>query len=154
MDVERLLAFLNTLDVEAGTDELGDDFACARWLRDHGLPATGVEATTAREIREALRAAIDGAALPMPAIPVSVVLDEGSPGLVSTHPLGSLLVTAARLAVEDRWPRIKLCDCHTCRYAFYDASRNRSAKWCSMRVCGNREKTRAFRSRARETADT
>jgi predicted RNA-binding Zn ribbon-like protein len=154
MDVERLLDFLNTIDVEAGTDELGDDFACARWLRDHGLPPAGVDATTAREIRDALRAALDGAALPMPAIPVSVVLDDGSPELASTHALGGLLVTAARLAVEDRWRRIKLCDLHTCRYAFYDGSRNRSAKWCSMRVCGNREKTRAFRSRQRENADT
>jgi hypothetical protein len=146
-ELERLIAFLNTVDVEAGTDELADDFACARWLRDHGLPPAGVESVEARAIRDALRSSVDGPLVAMPSVPVSVVLDDGTPGLASTHPLGSLLVTAVRLSVEERWRRIKLCECHTCRYAFYDESRNRSGKWCSMRVCGNREKTRAFRSR-------
>ncbi|MGH2778535.1 MAG: CGNR zinc finger domain-containing protein, partial [Actinomycetota bacterium] len=31
--------------------------------------------------------------------------------------------------------------------AFYDHSKNRSGKWCTMRVCGNRAKTRAYRER-------
>jgi len=33
--------------------------------------------------------------------------------------------------------------------AFYDASRNCSAVWCDMRVCGNRAKVRGFRERTR-----
>ena len=36
---------------------------------------------------------------------------------------------------------------HGCRWAFYDYSRNRSASWCSMQLCGNRTKTRAYRRR-------
>jgi predicted RNA-binding Zn ribbon-like protein len=37
-----------------------------------------------------------------------------------------------------------------CQWLFYDRSRNRSAVWCQMAVCGNRIKTKAYRER-RET---
>jgi predicted RNA-binding Zn ribbon-like protein len=33
---------------------------------------------------------------------------------------------------------------------YFDESRNRSKRWCSMEVCGNREKGEAFRRRHRE----
>jgi predicted RNA-binding Zn ribbon-like protein len=33
--------------------------------------------------------------------------------------------------------------------SFYDYSPNRSAAWCSMQLCGNRAKTRAYRRRRR-----
>ena len=33
------------------------------------------------------------------------------------------------------------------KVVFYDQSRNRSRAWCSMEVCGNREKARSFRVR-------
>ena len=39
-----------------------------------------------------------------------------------------------------------------CRWAFYDESRNRSATWCDMKVCGNRAKVRGFRERTRSEA--
>ncbi|MDP1819064.1 MAG: CGNR zinc finger domain-containing protein [Acidimicrobiales bacterium] len=32
--------------------------------------------------------------------------------------------------------------------AFYGGSRKRSKRWCSMEVCGNRAKVRAYRDRA------
>jgi CGNR zinc finger protein/putative stress-induced transcription regulator len=151
-ELERLVSFLNTIDVVTGSDELADDFACARWLRDQGMPPAGVESVEARQIRDALRSAVEGPPLELPAVPLAVVLEAGTPTLTSSHPLGSLLVTAAQLAIDGRWNRLKLCECHTCRYAFYDNSRNRSGKWCTMRICGNREKTRAFRSRQRDDA--
>ena len=34
-------------------------------------------------------------------------------------------------------------------WAFYDRSKNRSGRWCSMDSCGNVEKARAFRERNR-----
>jgi predicted RNA-binding Zn ribbon-like protein len=34
-----------------------------------------------------------------------------------------------------------------CHWLFYDRSRNRSAVWCQMAVCGNRTKTKAYRAR-------
>jgi predicted RNA-binding Zn ribbon-like protein len=45
------------------------------------------------------------------------------------------------------WARLKACRSETCEWAFYDRSRNRSGTWCSMAVCGNREKARAHRRR-------
>ena len=43
--------------------------------------------------------------------------------------------------------RLSACRDEHCRVAFYDKSRNRSRAWCSMEVCGNREKARSFRAR-------
>jgi predicted RNA-binding Zn ribbon-like protein len=45
------------------------------------------------------------------------------------------------------WERLKTCANDRCGWAFYDRSRNRSGRWCSMDVCGNRAKTRAYRRR-------
>ena len=48
---------------------------------------------------------------------------------------------------EGGWERLKTCANDRCGWAFYDRSRNRSGRWCSMNVCGNRTKTRAYRRR-------
>jgi predicted RNA-binding Zn ribbon-like protein len=48
---------------------------------------------------------------------------------------------------DGSWRKLKACRSDTCRYAFIDNARNRSRQWCSMEVCGNREKARTFRSR-------
>jgi predicted RNA-binding Zn ribbon-like protein len=61
--------------------------------------------------------------------------------------LGVLLAWAFDAMREGSWERLKLCERHTCRWAFYDRSRNRSGKWCSMEVCGNRTKVEAYRER-------
>jgi predicted RNA-binding Zn ribbon-like protein len=42
---------------------------------------------------------------------------------------------------------LKACPADDCQYAFYDRSRNHSAVWCDMKVCGNRAKVRQFRTR-------
>lgn len=43
--------------------------------------------------------------------------------------------------------RLKACMCSTCRWAFFDASKNSTSKWCSMALCGNRAKARRRRQR-------
>jgi hypothetical protein len=152
-DVERLVDFLNTLDVETGEEDFDDDASCAAWFRDRGLSDEGLGIDQVRSVRGVLRAAADGEASPAEAlaeVPLHGDVVDGVPTLTSAHPLGPLVATAVRLAYEGRWDRLKLCDMHTCRYAFYDESRNRSGRWCSMRVCGNRAKTRAFRERNRD----
>ena len=53
---------------------------------------------------------------------------------------------------EDDWTRLKLCGSSTCRWAFYDQSRNHSSRWCRMASCGNRQKARRFRERAKARA--
>jgi predicted RNA-binding Zn ribbon-like protein len=51
---------------------------------------------------------------------------------------------------DGSFARLKACPHAKCGWAFYDTSRNRSAQWCSMRICGNRTKGETFRRRARE----
>jgi predicted RNA-binding Zn ribbon-like protein len=48
---------------------------------------------------------------------------------------------------DGSWSRLKACRRDVCRWLFYDRSRNRSAVWCQMSVCGNRTKTKAYRAR-------
>lgn len=38
----------------------------------------------------------------------------------------------------DRLDRVKSCP--SCRWLFFDTSRNRSRRWCSMQTCGGRDK--------------
>jgi len=50
---------------------------------------------------------------------------------------------------DGSWRRVKICREDTCQWVFYDQSKNSAKQWCSMRVCGNRNKTRAYRARQR-----
>ena len=74
-------------------------------------------------------------------------------GSALLHPLdrgidGSLAAVAAGAfeAMENgTWTRLRAC--LRCHWVSYDRSRNLSSRWCSMRYCGNRTKTRAYRLR-------
>jgi len=151
-DVTLVLDFLNTVDGEQGTDLLDDPAAWDGWLAERGL-VPGVEHP--RQVRAALRAAAgDPSAGVVPvAAPVTVSVVAGLPREVAPDVVGAVLAAASRLVVLDLWDRVKICPADDCRWAFYDRSRNHSRTWCSMRVCGNREKARTWRERARATAD-
>jgi predicted RNA-binding Zn ribbon-like protein len=43
--------------------------------------------------------------------------------------------------------RLKVCANEACQLTFFDSSKNRSGRWCSMSRCGNRMKGRAYRRR-------
>jgi regulatory LacI family protein/CGNR zinc finger protein len=45
--------------------------------------------------------------------------------------------------VDGSWTRLKACARESCRWAYFDSSRNRSGRWCSMAWCGNAVKMRA-----------
>ncbi|POM24423.1 CGNR zinc finger [Actinomadura rubteroloni] len=158
--------FVNTLDAETGTDELAAPDRLTAWLRSQNLLPPGTAAGPAdlrtavalREgLRDALRAHHDGAApgrgldAVLAGLPLRVAVPgDADPVLV---PVGDGAATAlARLAAAvmaavagGTWQRLKICP--ACAWAFLDTSRNRSRTWCSMRVCGNRTKTRAYRAR-------
>lgn len=67
--------------------------------------------------------------------------------------VGAVLAVAFAAMAEGSWSRLKVCPEETCRVAFFDNSKNRSRRWCSMEVCGNRTKVRSYRKRQLETAD-
>jgi predicted RNA-binding Zn ribbon-like protein len=72
---------------------------------------------------------------------------------VGLHEAIGRLMDAVRRSTEDQsWRRLKVCDRDTCRWAFYDSSRNRTRRWCSMAGCGNYVKMRRRSSREPDTA--
>jgi CGNR zinc finger protein/putative stress-induced transcription regulator len=146
-DVDLVVDFLNTVDHEAHTDVLDDPEAWPTWLAAHGL----TDSADARAVRGALRAAAgDSGAAAAVSVPVTVRLAGGPPRLVAADVAGAVLAAASRLAVTGVWERVKICPADDCRWAFYDRSRNHSRTWCSMQVCGNRQKARAWRRRSEE----
>jgi predicted RNA-binding Zn ribbon-like protein len=58
--------------------------------------------------------------------------------------LGVVLAVTASAMLAGNWERLKVCPGEHCGWAFYDHSRNRSGRWCSMAVCGGRAKARAY----------
>lgn len=61
--------------------------------------------------------------------------------------LAAIARSAAELIVEGSAAPVKRCANPECRLYFYDDSRTRQRKWCSMAVCGNRHKVAAFLKR-------
>ncbi|MBQ1160785.1 CGNR zinc finger domain-containing protein [Streptomyces sp. A73] len=56
--------------------------------------------------------------------------------------LAHLAIAWSELALAGEAGRLKRCAEHSCAWVFWDVSKNRSRRWCSMRVCGNRAKAR------------
>lgn len=143
--------FVNSVDLEHELDWLPD------WLGERGV---GGELERARALRESLRALVlgnNGVALdPAALAPVndaaarlSLQLDPGGRLRVGEgrDALDAVVAVALAAMLDGTWPRLKAC--RNCCWSFYDYSPNRSATWCSMQICGNRKKTRAYRSRRR-----
>jgi len=143
--------FVNSVDLEHELDWLPD------WLDERGL--TG-ELERARALREALRAlalANNGAAIDQPALelvnaaaarlPLQLEADGSLRVGEGRDALDGVVAIALGAMLDGSWSRLKAC--RNCCWSFYDYSPNRSATWCSMQLCGNRKKTRAYRSRRR-----
>jgi len=57
--------------------------------------------------------------------------------------------SAADLFSHGDWSLIKKCENPACVLYFYDTTKNRARRWCSMNLCGNRMKVAAFYRRHR-----
>ncbi len=170
-DLRFVQAYVNTLDVESGRDRFADVGGLRTWLATHcGLGENArlgeADRLTAIEFREALRTVLtEGQESEESAL---TVLDEVSArsglrlgttdgGRLELTPtgddmyasLGRLLAAVHTAMLEGSWERLKICAADECRWAFYDASKNRSGTWCSMQTCGNRAKVREHRHRQR-----
>ena len=171
-DLELVRRFVNTRDVEEGSDELDSPDSLLGWFSGMGLldgEATADEEDLQRALalREGIRSLLlanNGEEEVEPArlreldraagsVRLRVRFDEdGGPTLEpessgASAALGRILAAVVRAADEGTWGRLKACPNDACQWAFYDRSRNRSGKWCTMEVCGNRMKARAFRRR-------
>ncbi len=154
--------FVNTADLDRGTDELATVEGLSAW-GDGAFDEADRRRIVA--FREALRALLlaNHGGRPDPqaiatldrAAPLLVAFDDD--GTATLAPAGGgadavlarLAAIVARSQAEGTWPRMKACPNDRCHWAFYDRSRNRSRTWCTMTVCGNRAKARSYRARHR-----
>jgi predicted RNA-binding Zn ribbon-like protein len=60
--------------------------------------------------------------------------------------------SAADLLTGGPLASIRVCEGRGCGWLFLDTSRNRTRRWCDMKICGNRAKARRHQERARMTA--
>jgi predicted RNA-binding Zn ribbon-like protein len=58
--------------------------------------------------------------------------------------LAAVARSGAEIIAEGARARLRLCANPHCGLFFYDNSRTRRRRWCSMAVCGNRSKVAAF----------
>jgi len=166
-------AFANTVAEEGHLrwEAFGDAASLRSWLKGSGLLAGGepvgeADVARAREVRAALRSLlaanngreVDPAAiraLDLAAERARLTVRFGADGRATLEAgaggvdgaLGRVLAAVHAGMEEGTWGRLKACANATCGWAFYDRSKNRSGRWCSMEVCGNRTKTRAYRRR-------
>ncbi len=137
--LERVRALLNTDDRFHGVERLAEAPAAWRTLRD-ALRAFVVDGSADALDREASRRALvvrvgaDG--------PRLVPVDEHDEA-------AALLATVLDEHRAGRLQRLKACANPDCQWVYYDASRNRSGRWCSMGECGDVMKARAYRARSR-----
>lgn len=164
--------FVNTLDVESARDRIADPEALRSWLVEHGLmdgaahELTPADVAEVRALREGLREVLhshhggEGASDAVATInrvaaraPLTVVFaPDGATRLAAVGSgldaaLARLLAPIHDAVVDGTWTRLKACRAERCAWVYYDASKNRSRAWCSMAVCGNRVKSRAYRER-------
>ncbi|MDP9795233.1 hypothetical protein J2S43_003745 [Catenuloplanes nepalensis] len=171
-DLALVEAFLNTVDertfrrhgtAHTGGERLTSPGALSDWLVEHDLPPDA-RLDTALQLRTALRASLKGEisemfdvlhGFPLRLRPGSTLRLGSALRLDSTLRLGSvedtglgrIVEAVARATVTGAWARMRLCAAPDCRWAFHDTSKNGAGRWCSMTVCGNRAKTRAYRQR-------
>ena len=163
---------VNSVDVEHGVEWLGTPAELQAWLAERQLDGrrrpTSAEVRHALELRETLRELLianneqrtapeAAASLERAARRARLTLDYDEHGHLELVPqtpgvdgaLGRILAVVYEAMAEGTWHRLKAC--RQCSWAYYDYSKNRSATWCSMAICGNRTKTRAYRRRHSRT---
>jgi predicted RNA-binding Zn ribbon-like protein len=163
--LELLQRFINTYnhDFPDDWDRIGTPEKARDWLRAKELIASAdalsdADVSRLRALRESIRSLLvsrepqDIAALAKGA-QLNVVVDkDGRTALAPVNTgvdgaVATLLAIMHEAQLSGDWTRMKAC--RQCEYAFFDRSKNRSATWCAMSICGNRTKNRTYYRRRR-----
>jgi predicted RNA-binding Zn ribbon-like protein len=154
----------------AGGDEIQTPRLLEAWMRERGLLHRGQHVgvgdhRAALELRKSLRdfllnppehrpqakeaaRQLTAASRKFPLM--LAVSDKGTVELIpvpGSSALGSVLGQMIGLAETDRLARLKTCISDECGWIFFDRSKPANRHWCSSSICGNRQKTRAYRER-------
>lgn len=163
--LELVRRFVNTAELPNGPDELDSLSKARAWCLSYGLapPRDESHLQVLRDFREALRNLL------------SINNGEGNAPLAWEHlrpflaatrlslavdperglelrpedkgPIASLLAIVYESELLGTWSRLRACRKSTCRFAYFDRTKNASRAWCSMATCGNQAKAQRRRQR-------
>ncbi len=166
--LELVRRFVNTVELPNGPDELETLEKARAWCLSHGLAPVqnAMHLQLLRDFRETLRDLLyanNGEG------DVPSAWERLRPFLASTRlslavdpqrglelspedkgPIASLLATAYESRLLGTWNRLRACRKSSCRFAYYDRTKNASRAWCSMATCGNQAKAQRRRERERQ----
>jgi len=169
--LDRLIGFVNTNDVQAAEDRFRDPEETRSWLLAEGFEIgefgrhdwaamlafrEGVRAAAAAnngyrldaDAVADLRRSIDRLGFSVQAGPdASLEVASPTPAGRALSPLVGALMAAQ---ADGTWARVKACARDSCRWLYYDTTRNHSRTWCTSTTCGSREKARRAYRRQRQ----
>ena len=158
--------FVNTVEWQVDRDSWHSPPALAFWLSTHTrwdrADLDFNDLALARRVREGLRsvllmhaghepfaATLDDLNDALQLIPLRIVFEnsaalrlEPAESTAGAEPLAHILEAVDQARADGSWSRLKACSRDSCRWAYWDTSRNRSGRWCSMAGCGNYIKMR------------
>lgn len=150
-----------------------------RWLEAAGIAVPGTNlgqaSRDAVELRETLRQAVDDLRLretlsesiltnlnrwldPV-RLRFNLIQDENGLRLVesldseTSGTMGAIVEDFARFISEFEPARLKHCSNPSCTMVFYDHGKNCTRRWCTMSICGNRDKVARYRAKKAQSED-
>jgi predicted RNA-binding Zn ribbon-like protein len=146
--LEHVRRFVNTRDLELGTDTL------------HTWFAEPADLERAVVLREAFRALLlsNATGEPPPAAAGETIERIGRRATLraggdlrllpaAEAELARLLAIAVVAQADGTWQRLKACPGDACQWALYDRTRSRTRRWCAAAKCGARTRSREYRRR-------
>ncbi|WP_281450020.1 LacI family DNA-binding transcriptional regulator [Paenarthrobacter nitroguajacolicus] len=156
--------FVNTVEWQEDADSWSGPEDLERWYSERAdiavMAQTEDDLAQARRLREGLRNVLLQHAGHEPVAGAATELNEalgrislrfrvGDSGELTigadddlVDPLGYVLSAVDSCRVGGTWERLKVCARDSCRWAYWDESRNGAGRWCSMAWCGNYAKMR------------
>lgn len=165
-ELVRVQGFLNTWSEELGIEDFDTPEAMEQWLSaaalwDGNRRLTAQHYQRILDVRYLLRQSVlhpdQIAELENLQSTLSFKIEFNESGTPILEPLGHdcdlvsgrLMSIIYNSMVDGTWSRFKCCALESCGWAFYDSTRSRTKRWCSMRTCGSRYKARQYYKRKR-----
>lgn len=165
-ELVRVHGFLNTWSEELGIEDFATPEAMERWLRAASL-WVGSKHITMQNFQRILHARHVIRQVVLHPDQLSELENLQSPltyrmefikiemptlapsGHGYEFVLGRLMSIIYNSMIDGTWSRFKCCALESCGWAYYDSTRSRTKRWCSMRTCGSRHKAREYYKRNR-----